>query len=143
MTGSTLMNVLLMHGTRLKSLGSGMRRRATGMDSMDVVIGFAIVAGVVIAISLVYYFFNRGDRSRRCNSPKELFRSLCQGHELDRASRKLLKNLARYQRLAQPARLFLEPERFDEVNLSPQLRAQAAAVGELQAKLFAREETAT
>lgn len=129
-------HMLLGQSSRLESLASGVRYKSSTFDSSDVLLGFGIVAGVILGISFLYMLMNRSERTRRFNSPKELFRSLCRVHQLDRANRRVLKAMARHQRLTQPARLFLEPERFESVNLSPALRTQLGVVEALQAKLF-------
>lgn len=142
MNSETYLSILLAQGSRLDSLASGVRRKSNSFDGTDVLIGFAILAGVILAGSLLYMIMNRGERNTRCNSPKKLFRTLCRTHQLDRASRRILRQMASHQRLGQPARLFLEPERFEAVNLSPALRSQNEKVGELQAKLFRAAEAA-
>ena len=121
-------------------MARGVRRKSSHFDSTDIVIGVAIFAGVILALWLLSMFLNRNDGTKRCNNPKKLFRSLCHVHQLDRASRRVLRQMVRHQRLTQPARLFLEPERFESVNLSPTLRTQMALVDELRGKLFAEEE---
>ncbi len=65
-----------------------------------------------------------------------VFRSLCKAHGLDRGSRRLLWQVARCQKLAHPACLFLEPNRFAAANLSPQLRQQAETLKRLETRLF-------
>ncbi|REK23360.1 MAG: hypothetical protein DWQ42_15470 [Planctomycetota bacterium] len=128
---------LLAQSSRLESLSSGLRGKAVDSNGTEVLIGFAIVAGLVLLGCGAYALWSRGERSGHFNNPKELFRSLCRAHELDRASRRFLKQLAVHQRLAQPARLFLEPERFEADNLGPGLQSQRDLASELQRRLFA------
>ncbi len=70
------------------------------------------------------------------NNPWALFRSLCKAHGLRRSSRRMLKQLAHWQRLEHPSRLFVEPERFETVNLSPTLQSQTSAIHALRDRIF-------
>ena len=71
------------------------------------------------------------------NRPLGLFLSLSKAHHLSWSDRWLLWRLARSHRLRAPARLFLEPERFDVSRLSPALRRHAARLDGLETRLFA------
>lgn len=134
--------MLIAQASRLQTMSKGVRRRSSSFDTTEVLIGFAVVAGVVLGLSILYMIMNRGERNRRSNSPKGLFRSLCRAHELDRASRRVLGQMAKHQRLAQPARIFLEEERFDKVNLNLALRSQMELIDELRGKIFATDVAA-
>ncbi|MBX3412311.1 MAG: hypothetical protein KF708_06295 [Pirellulales bacterium] len=79
----------------------------------------------------------RAGSGRQQNNPRALFRALCRAHGLDHASRRLLDQLARQQRLADPARLFLEPERFEAASLGPALKSQQGRYASLRDRLFA------
>lgn len=68
-------------------------------------------------------------------SPRRLFRELCAVHELDWASRRLLRQLARAHRLAHPAQVFVEPRWFDG-QLPPELEAHRVQLAALKAGLF-------
>ncbi|OHB79296.1 MAG: hypothetical protein A2W31_15715 [Planctomycetes bacterium RBG_16_64_10] len=117
-------------------MGSRFQGDGARFDAQDVVTGLLILAVVVLAVIGSSQLLSRQDRQRVRNNPRELFRSLCRAHALDRSSRRLLWELARWQRLAQPACLFLEPNRFDAANLSPPLRQRHAEVKALCAKIF-------
>jgi hypothetical protein len=69
-------------------------------------------------------------------SSSQLFRELCQLHELDWPSRRLLKRLAEAHELPTPARLFLEPAWFDEVTLPPAMRPAEKRIREIGQQLF-------
>ncbi len=71
------------------------------------------------------------------NRPLGLFISLSRAHALSWSDRWLLWQLARSHRLRAPARLFLEPERFDASRLPPAMRRHAARLEGLQERLFA------
>lgn len=129
--------IQLAQETPWRSMGSGFRGARTRFDSGDVVTGLLILAGVIVGLFILSRLLSRQDRQRVCNSPRALFRSLCKAHSLDRRSRRLLSRVARWQRLAHPARLFLEPNRFDGSNLSPELGPKRAALAGLRERIFA------
>jgi hypothetical protein len=136
MIARTVTLIARVEHTPWRSMGSGLRGTHARFDSGDVVIGLLILAGVVLAMVFLSRYLASHDRGRVYNSPRALFRSLCKAHNLDRGSRRLLWQVARWQRLAHPARLFLEANRFDAANLSPQLRQQADLLKQLQTRLF-------
>ena len=129
--------MLLAAGPRWRSMGSGFRGRRARLDSSDLITGLVIFAGIVVAVILLSRFMARQDGRKHYNSPRALFRSLAKAHGLDWASRRLLRQVARWQRLAHPARLFLEPSRYDPVNLSPQLRERLGEIHALRDRIFA------
>jgi len=126
--------------SRMESLGGGLRAKGEEGSAAAVLIAVAIgVALLALAWFLLARFTDIG-RSR-INSPRKLFAELCAAHQLDKPSCKLLKQVTRWQRLEHPARIFLEPERFDEVNLSPNLRASQPQLETLRARLFSLPAT--
>jgi hypothetical protein len=122
--------------TPWRSMGSGLRGSRARFDMGDLVTGLLIVAALLLGVILLSRYLARQDRGRVFHNPQALFRSLCKAHGLDRQSRQLLWRIARWQRLNHPARLFLEPTRFDAANLSPQLAQQMATIESLRARLF-------
>jgi hypothetical protein len=68
--------------------------------------------------------------------PSGLFSSLCRVHKLKWSDRWLLWHLAGYYRMADPSRVFVEPERFDPQGLPPHLAGRAARLSELRENLF-------
>lgn len=121
---------------RWRSMGRGFRGRRAMLDSDDLSMLLLILTGVVLAVFLLSRFLSRQDRHKSHNSPRALFRSLAKAHELDRKRRGLLRQVARWQRLAHPARLFLEPWRFEPVNLSPPLRKRLDEIRALRDHIF-------
>jgi hypothetical protein len=124
-------------GPRWRSMSSGFRGSRARFDSGDVVTGLLLLAGVALGVFVLSRLLSRQERQRAYNRPRALFRSLCKAHGLDRSSRQLLRQVARWQRLAQPARLFLEPNRFEPAALSPRLRAKGALLARLRDRIFA------
>ena len=129
--------VLWAAGARWRSMGGNLRGRRAQFDSGDLAILGLVLVGVVLALVLLSRFSSRKSGGKSYNSPRALFRSLAKAHGLNRVSRRLLQRVARWQRLAHPARLFLEPSRFDPVNLSPKLRAQLTEIHALRDQIFA------
>jgi len=137
------MNWLLIHGillaqqSRLESLGSGFRKSGRRIDSGDVLVGIVIFAGVMLGLWLLAYFLAPQKRRWRGNSPLRLFCTLCKAHDLRWVEWWLLWRVARQQRLQDPVRLFLDPERLDPAALGPGLQTQAERVSSIRARLFA------
>jgi hypothetical protein len=94
----------------------------------------ALVAAVVAAA--VIWLRNRNDMTRHCDNPWKLFRELCRVHELDRPSQRMLAQLAKVRRYAQPAEVFVRPAAFDLEGLPPAWRHERAALERLRGRLF-------
>ena len=129
--------ILLAEQGRLDHLTSGFRGRRARFDSDDLATGLLILGGVAVAIWVLSQFLARQEKNKPCNKPGRLFRNLCKAHGLGLADYWLLWRLARYHRLRDPARLFLEPERFDAANLNVAWRARAEQLREIGERLFA------
>jgi hypothetical protein len=97
-----------------------------------------IVALVVIGVGAAVYSYlkRRNDMTERCDDPQKLFRELCQAHQLDRPSRRLLLQLAAALNLAQPAQVFLMPGMFEAVRLPASLRGRVDEFKQLRHRLF-------
>jgi hypothetical protein len=121
----------------------GMMRQFSGgnrhLGTMHLVLLTLIVA---ILVAVMARFSSQVGKPRY-NNPRALFRALCRAHRLDLGSRRLLDRLARQQRLADPARLFLEPERFELNNLGPTLKSQQARFVTLRDRLFTEPSAAS
>jgi hypothetical protein len=102
-------------------------------------LAIGMVAGA-LALALALWIVSRvaGGQNRRlaCNRPGKLFVSLCRAHRLGWKDAWLLWQLARWQELHDPARLFLEPERFDPPGLGPGLVPHAERLRALRNRLF-------
>lgn len=133
----------LADATRWRSMGSGFRGSRARFDPADIIAGILLVAAAAGGVYLLSRLVSRQEAHRRHYSPRALFRSLCRAHELDRHARRLLASLVRSQRLRHPARVFVEPHRFEPDALSPQLRQRAAELRALRDRLFQTEEGET
>ncbi len=135
----------LADATRWRSMGSGFRGSRARFDTTDILTGVLLVAAVAAGVYLLSRLVSRQEAHRRHYSPRSLFRSLCRAHELDHHSRRLLASLVRGQRLRHPARMFVEPHRFEPEAVGPKLRHQFAEIRALRDRLFAtgKDETAS
>jgi hypothetical protein len=124
--------------SRWDSLSNGFRGgfQRHGLEPLDIAMGVAALAGIVAAVWILTYLLAWRDRRRSYTSPRRLFLSLCRAHRLRWIECWWLWRLARCQRLAEPAKLFLEPERFEKVHLTPTLWAKAEFFGRLRDRLF-------
>ena len=137
------MNTFLRYGilfaanSRLESLGSGFRGRHARIETEHVIAGAIVVCGIVLGLWLLSYIMSFQEDRRGYSSPKRLFISLCRAHGLRWSQWWFLWRVARRQRLRDPARLFLEPERLDPGRLGASLRNRAKDLLRLRQKLFA------
>src|SRR5688572_5708834 len=91
-----------------------------------------VVAGTV---SLAWWLVVRVSAARG-HGPAGLFASLCQAHGLSSSDRRLLRRLAQWRGLADPARLFVEPRHFEGPVANPALNGQSDRLAALRQQLF-------
>jgi hypothetical protein len=122
---------MIFHLLANTSINTGSERDLGGM-----LVGSMLL---VAAIGLTWYLIRRYLEKHQPGyaDPHELFSELCQAHHLSWQETSLLTRLADEHRLADPGRLFLEPERFEWVGLGDELRDQAGQLAALRDKLFA------
>ena len=128
--------VILAESARWQSMGSGLRGRRAQVDGEDVLLGVGVLVAVIVAVAMISRFRSRHDGRTAFNSPRALFRSLSKAHGLGWKNQRLLGHIAKWQRVAQPSRLFLEPDRFEAVNLSRSLRKRQKEIQALRERLF-------
>ena len=118
-----------------KELGSGFQGERSELHVTDLF----LLAGVLVLVILGFWILSRlmakQDRKRCFNSPKALFASLCEAHQLGRSERRLLKKLARQANLDPSARVFVDPTLFRRERLGD-LQSYAPQVEALERKLF-------
>jgi hypothetical protein len=131
--------MLLAERNTFRDMGGGFRDKRENFDPSDLLIWLGIGVGVLVVMAIVAHIMARRDKGELFNSPWSLFRALCHAHGLNRSERRLLRQIARYQRLGQPAQLFLEPECYNPVNLSPALRWQQAAIDRLRDQILSHD----
>ena len=97
--------------------------------------GIAVVVGAIVT-AVVLYVRRRNDMTAHCDNPWKLFRELCQIHELDPPSQRLLASLARIRGYEQPSQLFVSPQSFDVSDLPAFWQSKAAHLRRLKIVLF-------
>jgi hypothetical protein len=115
----------------------GIRGSRVPMDSTRLITILAGLAGVVFVVWLLTKFSEQRRRPATYHSPRRLFLALAKAHRLSWMDVWLLWRLARFHQLEDPARLFLDPERFDREGLSRPLARHAARLQSLRSRLFA------
>jgi len=113
--------------------GGGSRR---GADTGEILTYLGIAVVIIGGVCGLLYAANRHRQRQRFNSHSTLFNSLCQRHELDRAARRLLKQIASHHNLQYPSQVFIDSKLFDPNNLDATLRSQGLQVATLRNQLF-------
>jgi len=124
---------------RISELGSGFRGKGAELEWIDLVLWASGILGVLVSVWLLMKLLAWRDGRGARNSPRALFRRLGKAHGLDRGERRVLRQLARSQRLAHPGRVFLEPDRLEPARLPPQLAARRDTIAALRRRLFGAE----
>ena len=122
---------------RISELGQQFRQGGAGLDTTYLIVLIVALVATILVIGVFAHFLGLRE-AIGLNRPRALFSELCKAHELDRTSRRLLRSLASWHRLAAPARLFVEPERFDAASLGQPLRVRQAELERLRDRLFGR-----
>lgn len=131
-----LLPLLADRDPRLSGIASGMRARQTPPDPQTIWALFLAMAGLILAFWLLARLLERLNQRDTRTSPWGLFFRLGKTHRLRWSELWLLWRLARRQRLRDPARLFLEPERFEPVHLGGWSSARQAKFQALRQRLF-------
>jgi len=116
---------------------AGRRHHYDGVDLGPLVAWLLIAAVTIAGVCGTIHVAGRILRHWRYNSPGSLFFGLCRVHRLKFGSRRLLKQIARLNRLSDPGRLFTEPGWLDPTRLRGPLRTRAAETDALRRRLFA------
>jgi hypothetical protein len=124
---------------KFRHMGEGFRGENAQVETSEILIALVCLAGLIIALWVLSSYVARRERSKRTYSPRGLFHQLCQAHGLDRAGRTALWRLSKKQQLEHPARLFLEPERFEEPSVGT--GHEGETYRQLKLKLFAELPT--
>lgn len=119
-----------------RGLGSQFSGKRARVGWSDALIILGVIAVVGLAASLLSRYLAKTEHAR-LNSPRALFRELCRLHGLKFRERQAMRRLARFHRLAHPARLFLEPDRFGAALEHPLLQMHARQLSLIRERLFA------
>ena len=136
---NTLFNpcVLLADQSRFSHLGDRFRGDSS-FDSGDLLFVSLLLIGISLLVWILARVAHLLDRCR-FYGPLRLFLTLCYAHHLSWASRWMLWRFARSQRLAHPALVFVQPERFSATGRRLNAK-QRAKLDVLREKLFGEEE---
>ena len=97
----------------------------------------ASVGAIVVLVFIAWIWKWSSERERRpFVSPHRLFAQLCRAHALDRTSRRALVAVARHQKLGNPSRLFIEPDRWHDGPLGHVLTQYPKHIERLRKRLF-------
>jgi len=140
MTHLQINTTLLAQSSRLEHLSRGFRGNRVRLDSEDLMVGLLVLAVLILLVWSATVVYGWISQLRRRPGPNRLFLRLCRAHRLRIGESVLLWKLARAQRLRDPARLFLEPERYEPAHLGTALRDQAEQLAALRDRLFETEE---
>jgi hypothetical protein len=131
--------LLLAARTRMddlvSGLGSGFREKHARYTTTEVVSG---MLGLIV-LALLVWLATQGIRRliHRLRSGRGwLFLRLCQAHGLKWSDRWLLWRLTRYQLLRDPARLFVDPDRWEPSRLDPRLPVDRVRLTALWRRVF-------
>ena len=127
--------VLLAQSNRGDSLSESFRTHA-GTGREDVLLGLLMVATLVAGLWATSRLLGLRRRRRGYHNPWQLFWALCKAHGLNWSDRSLLGRLARHHRLRDPARLFLEAQRWDEQSLGPAFALEFVRLRTLRKQIF-------
>ena len=122
---------------RLLKFQDSFKARETTVDSSQILIGLAVLTIAIIVLCFVSRAMERRARRGHFDSSLGLFLSLAKAHNLGWSECWLLWRLAGCHQLKEPARLFLEPERFDSSNLTDSLLAKHNQLKLLSRRIFA------
>lgn len=129
--------LLLADRSRILDIAHAFRTNQRHHSPHDAMVVLTIAVALIAGLLLLNRLLDRRDRDQRqANQPLRLFLALCKAHGLSWSDRWLLWRVAHSQKLRDPGRLFLEPERLDPVSLSPSLRPQVARLRMLRERLF-------
>lgn len=117
-------------------MGESFRQSGDGIAAAKIIQVLVVVLAILGIMAILARSSARQGNRPAYHSPWRLFWSLCRAHRLRWFDVWLLRSLAIEQRLADPARLFLEPERLDPAVLAGQMRKHASRLEQLKATLF-------
>ncbi len=107
MQAQFLQTVTLLAQSRFRATSQSLRMQQDGIQAAYMMLGITImvVAIIVVAVYFIYYH----DREATCE-PRKLFRELCRANHLSWRQRRLLRDMAKIKRIADPLRLFLNAD---------------------------------
>ncbi len=128
---------LLAQRNRLDDLTSRFRGDNVRFEATDALLLLSCLGGLILLLWLISVLITWQEKGCRRASPTRLFFRLARAHKLSWSDVWLLWRLAKLQRVSDPGRIFLEPDRFDPVHLAEPLRRHRRRLETLREKLFA------
>lgn len=114
-----------------------MHNRQAGIDTHGLTTALLVFCLFFVSVWAVARVFIKPEGASNLSSPKALFRELCRAHQLSRREWWLLTRLAGHHQLANPSRLFLEPQWLDPAVCGETWKGHSPHLRELQLRLFA------
>jgi hypothetical protein len=109
-------------------------RPGVGVTEWAIIIGATVLLVVVMCIST--WRAKRHKAQFLHNSKSRMFSELAAAHRLDRANRRLLKQLAAANGVVDASTLFVAPEFFETAKVPPALKGSADEIRRLRHELF-------
>ncbi len=127
---------LLAKDSRLEGISRGFRPTSQ-LGAADVVLGLTVLAGIVLLLLVLSNLSDWIERRGAADSSLALFLSLAKAHKLKWSDQWLLWRVARSQRLAEPAMVFLQPERLRRPFLARRFHHLGSRLNALGERIFA------
>jgi hypothetical protein len=127
----------LAEASRGASLSESFRSHS-GMGRDDVLLGLLMAVALVASLWAATRLLGLRRRRRGYHNPWQLFRALAKAHRLTWSDRMLLSRVARQQSRRDPARLFLEPQLWDEQALGAAFALEFVRLRTLRTQIFER-----
>lgn len=119
---------LLLAGTRrVVPIRSRYRGGGSLLDSLLPVAVTVAILALIVAIAWGLHYWYQLRKLRVVDSPAALFAELCRAHDLPRADRQFLLDVAAWYELSDPVVLFLDDQRWRNRRLWEELNCQADA----------------
>lgn len=119
---------MLQHGDRFQSENAMLGPLSVG----------AAALAAVTLVTLIWLISKARDNGQQqeINHPWKLLRELSQAHRLSAAQERLLHRMIRHYQIEPPARLFLEPERFQAAAADAAFAREQRVIQGLKNRLF-------
>ena len=134
MSPAGAVSVLVAEANPFKGLSGGFRPETNQQSGASVLVVLVVLVALIAALWIASRLADRRRQQGPTHSPLLLWLALCRAHRLRWSERLVLWRLARAHKLHNPARLFLEPERFSG---QPPPRVSRETVAALKDQLFA------
>jgi hypothetical protein len=128
--------VLLASREELHRVWGRFDHERPGLSTNQLIVIVAMIVFASITAVLWTVLKSRASRTFSSDSPTSLFRELCAAHGIKRTDRRLLRKLAEFRGITNPAILFVEPQCFETQHLRSELQASAKELRMLNEKLF-------